>query len=412
MGNILLKTTTLTILSSSLLIASGWRLPESSAKSTALSGAYIANANGADATYYNPANISFNPNIAQVELSLTNVNLKKIQYTDNITPLYNGDSKEENTLIPTLFLTSASYDDPKLRYGFSITVPGGLTKRWDEAYAKTFAQEFSLRIIEFNPTAAYLLNSNLSIGGGLRVIYSDGIVKSDGGTSKPIKRDLEGTTVEFGYNLALAYKPTDTTNLSFTYRSNVDLKEDGNAKLYLSGTKVFDGGANVTVPLPAALSVAYSFKIENTTFEIEADRTYWSSYEELDFEYDSAIPAALVPYFDLAKERDWKDTNAYRIGITHKLDDTVTMMIGFSKDGNPIPDKAVSFESPDYNSNTYSAGFDYNLDDKSSFGFAYLFSKKKDRSVTNYLSDGTTYIDGTLTNSEAHLLTLSYRVDF
>lgn len=408
----LLKITTITALSSSLLLASGWRLPESSSKSTALSGAYIANSNGADATYYNPANMAFNPSQAQMEIGLTNIILPRMKYNGTNTSVLDGKTEEESTLIPTLFLTSSDYGSD-LRYGFSITVPGGLTRRWGTPYQKAFAQEFSLKIIELNPTVSYKISDNFAIGGGLRAIYSEGIVKSDGtDVGKAAKRDLEGQTIEYGYNVALAYKPTQNSNLSLTYRSNVDLEEDGNAELYLSGTKVYDGGAGVTVPLPAALSIAYAFTIGKTTIEIEADRTYWSKYENLDFTYDSSVPLALQAAFDDAKPRDWKDTDAYRLGITHEFSETFTAMFGYSDDGNPIPDHAVSFESPDYNSNTYSFGFDYSLNKSSTFGFGYLYSEKDDRTVTNQSYDGSTYLDGTLSNAKVHIITLGYRVDF
>jgi long-subunit fatty acid transport protein len=87
-------------------------------------------------------------------------------------------------------------------------------------------------------------------------------------------------------------------------------------------------------------------------------------------------------------------------------------MVGYSKDGNAIPDKAVSFESPDYNSNTYSAGFDYELDKQSSFGFGYLYSKKDDRTTSNTNPDGTPYINGTISGVTAHLISVAYRSSF
>jgi long-subunit fatty acid transport protein len=87
-------------------------------------------------------------------------------------------------------------------------------------------------------------------------------------------------------------------------------------------------------------------------------------------------------------------------------------MLGYSLDGNPIPDSSVSFESSDYNSNTYSFGFDYNLNKKSSIGFGYLYSQKNDRSTKNTNEDGTSYIDGTISNVKAHLVSLAYRRAF
>jgi long-chain fatty acid transport protein len=413
MKNILLKTTTLSILTSSLLMASGWRIPESSSKSVALSGAYVANANGADTTYYNPANMSFNENALQVEIGLMLAKLEKIKYVDNNDASRNGDSIAENTLIPSIFITSKPYFEGKVRYGFSITVPGGLTKRWDDAYQKTYAEKFSLKIIEFNPTVSYMVSPKLSLGLGLRTIYSEGVVQSDGtDDGKAAIRDMTGSTIEYGYNLALAYKPNNKSNISLTYRSNVDLNEEGNAKLYLSGNKVYDGGASVTVPLPAVLAIAYAYKInDKTTIELEFDRTYWSTYKNLDFDYKSEIPQALKSAFDDPKARNWKDTNAFRIGLTHKYNDDLTFMVGYSDDGSPIPESSVSFESPDYNSNTYSLGLDYNINEKSSLGFGYLYSVKDNRKVTN-TSDDLTYLDGELSNMKAHLISVAYRKTF
>jgi long-chain fatty acid transport protein len=406
MKNILLKAG-LTILSSSIVFASGWRIPEQSARSVALSGAYVANANGADAAYNNPANMSFNPDIIQAEMSNMYIHLTSINYKDNRNSFYDGNSKKEDFFIPTLFLSSKDYDG--IRYGFASSAPGGLSKRWDTPYQKTYAQEFSLRIVELNPSISYKVSSNLSVAGGLRVIYSDGIVKSDGtSVGKPIIRDMEGRTIKFGYNLALAYKPNDLTNLSLTYRSNVDLKEKGGAELYLSGTKVYDGGSSVQVPLPAVLAIAYSYKINNTTVEFEYDKTYWSKYKNLDFEYDSTIPVALQAYFDAPKEKNWKDANAFRVGITHKYSDKLTLMGGFAIDKNPVPESSSSFELPDSNGKLYSLGFDYELESGENIGFGYLFDKKESRTIKN--DDGS--VDGTFSNASAHLFSVAYRKTF
>ena len=48
-----IKVATLLSLSAATLLASGYRIPEQSLNSTALSAAYVASANGADASYMN-----------------------------------------------------------------------------------------------------------------------------------------------------------------------------------------------------------------------------------------------------------------------------------------------------------------------------------------------------------------------
>jgi len=381
--NLIFKTTVLTILSSSVVIASGWKIPAQSASSAALSGAYIANANGADTAYFNPANISFNSNINQAEISAMYIGLTSVDYRDNRTITYDGHSKEEQFIIPTVFITTRDYKNNGVRYGFSITAPAGLTKRWDDPFAKTFAQEFSLKIIELNPVVSYRVNSNFSIGAGLRVVYSNGVVKSDGYIDVDkdgipdtrVSRDMDGNTIEYGYNLALTYKPNDISNLSATYRSNISLNEKGDAKLYYNGIESYSGSASVSVPLPAVLAIAYSYKFTKTTVEFEYDKTYWSKYKTLNFEYGSTVTnPVLDAVFDAPIDKNWKDSNSYRIGVTHQYNDKLTLMAGFAIEKSPIPIKTVGFELPGSDAKLYSIGANYKFDNRNSIGFGYIYT--------------------------------------
>jgi long-chain fatty acid transport protein len=390
------KTILLSTLTTSLLLASAYRLPESSVNSTALSGAYIANANGADAAYYNPANMAFNEDRSQIEGAVTYINLSKIKYTDDRNPLFNGHTETENLFAPSLFFSSKSYNG--LRYGFSLNVPGGLSKRWKSPYPQLFAEEFTLKIIEMAPSIAYKVNDQFAIGGGVRLIYSEGVVKSDGvpitvaskgAVNKPAARDMEADTIEYGYNLALTYKPIENMSVAATYRSNVDLNYEGNAKLYLSGTKLYDGGASVEVPLPAVASLAFSYDFENTTVEIEWDRTFWSEYKALDFQFKDSVPRALQEAYDAPKPRDWEDTDAYRLGITHKLDSKLTLMGGVAYDENPEPEKNVGFELPDSDALIFSGGFTYAYTPDMTLGASLLYDSKDKRTVHNDSVSGT-----------------------
>ncbi len=111
-------------------LASGYRIPEQSVNSTARAGGYVAHTPGADATYFNPANMAWLDPKAQVEANATWIHLTSIEYTDSRTSLYHGDSEKENFLVPTLFAVSPDYNG--LRAGFSFTAPGGLSKRWQD----------------------------------------------------------------------------------------------------------------------------------------------------------------------------------------------------------------------------------------------------------------------------------------
>ncbi|MDD4505269.1 MAG: porin [Sulfurospirillaceae bacterium] len=404
----IVKVATLLSLSAATLLASGYRIPEQSLDSVALSAAYIAAANGADASYYNPANMSFMENGALMEAAFTYINLPKITYKDMASSLYSGDSKEEHFFVPTMHYVSPMMGD--WRYGLSIVAPAGLSKRWDERFPKATAEEFTLKVIEVNPTASYRVSDQFSLGFGLRGVYTDGIVKSDAsGLGSPAKRNLTGDSIDFGYNLALSYKPTKDLVLSSTYRSKVDLTVQGDATL-VSG--LYKGGASVTIPLPASLALAAAYTMDKTTVELVFERTYWSSYKNLDFNYDVDLTATAMAAFDRHIPKNWKDANAYRIGVSHQYSDALKLMAGFAIDKTPVPSNTLGFELPDSDAKLYSVGFEYKISQNMKMGLAYLYDDKDSRTVTNRSGTNTTAPYGTFTDASAHLVTASLKYKF
>ena len=406
---------TLSIITSSFLVAGAYKVPEQSLNSMALGAAYTAHTSGADSAYFNPANMVFEESDKQLmEAGLTLVHLPENEFSGyqalSATEVHeaNGESKIENLTIPYLHYVSNPIG--KIRWGASLTVPGGLSKRWDSDYQKLFAQEFTLKIIEFNPVLSYRVSDNFALGGGVRVIYSEGKVYSDGNqVGKPIKREMEGDTVEYGYNLATTYKPTEDINLAMTYRSNINLKEEGEANLYIGGVgKQYS--ADVTVPLPASLNLAISKTwLDKFTLEFDYERTYWSKYKSLDFNYGSPIQAPLVGPFDDPKAKNWKDTNTFRLGATIKMD-KITYMMAYAKDETPIPKEYINYELPDSDGEIFSMGVRVESNDNLSWGFAYLHDEKE--SITLKPGENKNGIIGTFSGGGADLFTMGMSYKF
>jgi len=393
----MVKVATLLSLSAATLLASGYRIPEQSLNSVALSAAYVAGANGADASYYNPANMSFMENGAFTEVAMTYINLPKVNYTDALSSR-DGDSKEEQFLMPNLHYVSPKMGD--WRYGLSITAPAGLSKRWNEAYQMRTAEEFTLKVIEVNPTASYLVTDQFSVGFGLRGVYSSGTISAV--RAGVYENNMDADSIDFGYNLAMSYKPIQDLTLAATYRSKVDLTVKGDAETTWFGTAQ-NGGVKTHIPLPASLALAAAYTINKTTAEFVFERTYWSSYDSLDFQFDNAVAETNL---GTVKPKNWKDVNAYRIGISHQYSDALKLMAGFAIDKSPAPDSTLGFELPDSDAKLYSVGFEYKLTQNLKAGLAYLYDKKEDRTVNN----GT--VNGTFSDSAAHLVTASFKYKF
>jgi long-chain fatty acid transport protein len=410
--------TALSIAASTLLVAGGYKIPEQSLNSMALGAAYVAHTDGADTNYFNPANMSFMDGDKQyMELGATLAHLPPITYT--LVDPYSGESESENIPIPFFHYVSKAYGD--LRWGVSLTAPGGLSKRWYSPAQKAYAEEFTLKVVELNPSLSYRINDQFSVAGGVRVIYSEGIVKSNGDAMSLIlqnpqanvARDMEGDTVEFGYNLALTYRPMDDMSLAVTYRSNVDLNEEGTAILSAGGATMYDGDASVSVPLPAALNIAVS-KTWNDRFTLEFvyERTFWSEYETLDFQYATPI-GPLTPAFDTPIPKEWSDTNTFRIGATVKMDNKFTVMMGFALDETPVPVKTIGFELPDSDAKIFSMGFRYQQTDALSWGLALLYDSKDPLSLTWGVADNPILAyGGSFGGGGAYLTTVGFSYEF
>jgi long-chain fatty acid transport protein len=378
-------------------MAGGYKIPEQSLNSMALGAAYVAHTEGADTNYYNPANMSFMDEKSYVEGAVTLAHLPSNVYSYG--PL-SGESKVENILIPNMHYVSKPMGD--FRWGVSLTAPAGLTKRWETAFQKASAEEFTLKNIELNPTIAYKVNDSISLAAGVRIVYSEGVVKSDSTdanatadaipgfpSSVPIaSRDMKGDTIEFGYNVALAYKPTSDINLAVTYRSKIDLNEEGTAKIsayvpdYSSVVTLYNDDASVQVPLPAAINIAVSKTWqEKFTLEFNYERTYWSAYKELDFEYTGTDASNVPTSFDDPIAKNWKDTNTYRIGATVKMDNKITAMMGFAIDETPAQLDTLGYELPDSDAKIFSMGFRYQQTESLSWGAAFLYDSKESISM-------------------------------
>ena len=395
-----MRSTFIFLLLGSTLFGGGYKIPETSLNSVALGAANVAHANGADAAYYNPANMAFMSNEAVIEGNLIYIGLSDINYKGSYTSSlgatsgYDIDSKRENFIIPSLHYVSQDISGARL--GVSLVSPAGLSKRWQDAPAVYSSEEFTLKTVELNPSVAFKVSENIGVALGLRAIYTDGVVKS---TSPIASRDMSGDSIDFGYNLALSYKPTSALEFALTYRSKVDLTSKGEATLfYRDMTNSFGGGAgttysstssaSVSVPVPALLNIAAAYTFASkTTLELVYERNYWSVYKELDFNYGSGVNPVTNIVFGTPVAKNFKDSDTFRLGITQELD-ALKLMGGMVIDKSPVPNETIGFELPDSDSLSLSMGVRYQINDSLNIGLAALYSMREDRDVSNASIDG------------------------
>ncbi|MEW6518712.1 MAG: outer membrane protein transport protein [Thermodesulfobacteriota bacterium] len=403
------------IMAAGTVHASGYRIPEQSINGVSLSNAYIAHTEGPDTAYYNPANMGWQEDRWQLEASASYINLLHIEYTDSRNSALDGSSKTENIVIPMFHAVSPDYSN--FRFGFSFVVPYGLSKRWDDTFPRTSAEEFTLQVFEANPSLSYKFCDWFGLAAGARLLHttgnkvkSSGFIDIDPGPGvayASLSRDMDGDSTDLGYNLALTIKPTREWNIAATYRSEVDMGLTGTATLRTDTFpfNTYHGDARLDVVTPAVLTISTSYTFfDQTTVELTWDKTYWSEYEQLDFNYNGfLVNPILFTAFDQPKEKNWRDSNAYRIGITHKCTDRFTAMLGFAYDETPIPSDTLGFELPDSDALLFSFGGRYRVNEQLELGGAYLLDDKKTRSIH---TANSSQINGRFEDAGAHVVTL------
>ena len=399
-------------IAASTLMASGYKIPEQSLNSTALAGAYVSNTSAADAAYYNPANMAFMSSKKHLELNAMYIHLNPVDFSGQVggQPAHTAQSASEDFIIPQMYLVAAPMGESEdVRLGLSVNAPAGLSKRWPDGVQAIMAEEFTLKVIEINPSLSYRIMDNLAIAGGIRFIYSEGVIKTEPHPLDVQQRqmDLEGSSWDIGYNLALSYKPFDMWGMALTYRSNVNLTEEGGQAMDHPMYGPISLPATVSVPLPATLTVATDVDVtDSTNIELVYERAFWSAYDELDIRVmDQSVNPTGLP-----TPKNWKDSNTIRLGLTQGLGESINLMFGLVYDQTPVPDESLGFELPDSDGYIGSVGARWAVNEELDLGAAILYDKKEDRFIA--AADNDNGIDGTFSGSGAVMVSVGLGYKF
>lgn len=198
-----------------------------------------------------------------------------------------------------------------------------------------------------------------------------------------------------GFNLGTVYELDENNRFGLSYRYSPEFKAKD------------DYGQEITLPLPDIAEFSGFHKIENTQFAVHYSVQWigWSAFDKIDFENLSssrstiaALQAKLTGGV-FGKKYEWQDGWHYSIGGTYYLNSDWTLRAGYMYDTS-AQDSLTSISVPDSDRQWLSAGFTYNIDDKSNvdFGFTYLMGKdvgvKEDSAGT--LLTATTHADAIL----------------
>lgn len=434
----------------SQVFAAGFQIQEQSVTylGTAYSGT-AALAEDATTGFYNPAGLTRIPD-GQIVLSgiviQGDFELNATSATNPLgLPLGSGDANPGTVVgIPTFHL--AKRLDERWVFGFNITVPFGLSSKYDsDDIARYLATESTLQSTDIGFSIAYQPLPCFSIAAGPDVVFTQ--VTLNAQTLNPVTDEdgfqrNKGDGFGYAWHAGALWEPTENTRVGVNWRSNVNTHIDGNTEsvglvsfspFTISGLQneyyMSQVDAQVTLPETATVSLYHRFAAAPCLAVLaDISWTNWSRFHTLKLRYDRPLPtniplpgrqqfALLTPDTDTAE--NFRDARRFALGFTYTHDDCWLFRIGGSYDETPVRNEFRTLRLPDSNRYWLAVGgaYTYNKAWRIDFGYAHLFFN--DAALTEHAPFGgqsnTPLTAATLQgdfNSSANLLGLQVRYDF
>jgi len=393
--------------------AAGFAVSEKSVKGlgSAFAGG-AASAEDASTVYYNPAGMVRLPGI-QVDAGLSAI-AYSFEATDKGSPTAipglnltggNGGDGGMTKVIPGFFYTQSINES--LTAGIGITAPFGLGTEYEAGWVGRYHTiKSDVLTIDINPSIAYRINDQVSIGVGISAQYLDAELSNaiDFGTAAvpllgpQVAQQLDGKATltaddwAYGFDLGILFEISEATRIGVSYRSKMEYEVEGDAKFEIpaaaapiaaaAGYADTTGSANIDMPGSLSASLYHEF---DNGFALMADLTWmnWSVLEELRVKFGNGADDNVTTF-------SWDDTWRMAVGAAKAINDQLTIRCGLAYDPTPIPNPNVRTPRvPDSDRTWISLGGSYKLSETMGLDFGYT-----------YIMSGSTTIEKTPTGED------------
>jgi len=353
-------------------MAAGFALIEQSASQmgNAFAGG-SAIANDASTIYFNPAGLT---RIPHQFVGAAHVVMPSAEFSGSATDIFgspisgsDGGDAGERGVIPNLYYALPLNDG--FVFGLGINVPFGLATEYNDDWVGRYhAIKSEVTTVNINPSLAYQVNPEFSIGVGVNAQYIDaeltqaidqgslciptaiaGGVPAAGAAAfcagnglTPQGNDgfgkVTGDDWSVGINIGFLFEPTEDTRVGLAYRSEMEHSLRGDAKFkgthpFFAANNLFiksDVEADVNLPATVSLSVYHDV---NTQWSVMADATWtgWESFDELRIKYDNPAQP------DSVTDESWNNSMRYALGVDYRHNSQWTFRGGLAFDESPIP---------------------------------------------------------------------------
>jgi len=373
MKKILLTVTGLCISTSA--ISGGYRVALQGQQALGMGHTGVAMTESAEVVFFNPAAMSFLESDSNIVAGITLIS-SDTEYQNAQT---NTSAKTDNPIGTPVGLYYTTKIDEKMSFGLGLYTPYGNIVEWEKDWAgSNLVNNIELKAIYIQPTISYKVNDQYSVGLGLSYITGDVEFNRNLNTSTVDENgDRTNVTVkangvsDWNFNLGVLAKPTDDLSVGINYRSEATMAARNESATFnnvpssLQSTLTSPTKFNADLVLPAELTVGVAYDLDTkTTLAFDFNRTFWGAYESLDIDFANGQSSV--------NARNYKNSNIFRFGAQHELDETIVLRGGIYFDKTPVQSGYFAPETPRNDSVGLTAGGSYAVNKQLDLDFSLL----------------------------------------
>ena len=399
---------------------------EQGTKAMGMAGAFTAQADDPSAMFHNAAGLAFQHE-RDFALGVTYIRSLEADLVGADPFPGAGYTAEQETL--SEFPPHAYWVEPlslNWTFGLGVNAPFGLTTEWQDPTGfrgRFLSRRAALQAVDVNPTFGWQVTPTFGIGFGGIARFSSVELERHVPVFNPLTQtfadvatlELDGSLDNegFGWNAGLLHKATSRFTWGLSYRSEIDIDYEGDARLTQNPTGTpfdllvrqqlpFDADFPVetAIAFPDMISLGLAYVVTPAVLvELDLNRTGWSSFEELPIVFPgNQLPSQTIP-------QRYDDANHYRLGLRFDTSRVSQWRAGVVFDETPQPEEAVSPLLPDADRWGFTLGYGHQGGVDFDVALMYLIFDERTRDQSFLGEEASTFF-GTY-NQEAVLLGLT-----
>ncbi|TKJ75103.1 aromatic hydrocarbon degradation protein [Pseudomonas sp. CFBP13508] len=306
--------------------------------------------------------------------------------------------------------------DERSSIGFGMYGNFGLAVDYDDDWAgRYFTQESAILGVSFQPTYAYKITDDLSVGLGPRFMlgyFRTEVAVNNNvlglGNAEDGQLRYKDTDWGTGANVGVLYNLNERTKLGLAWTSTIklkfedqpELKKITNPLLRLALNRLDADQLNVDMNVPQTVTTSVSYQLDpQWTLLGSLGWQDWSDFGKVGVEVDTDLGST-----SRTAQRQYKDTWHASIGAQHQINPKLRWNVGLGYDSSAVDDKDRTVDNPMNEAWRLATGVSYALQDDVDVHMSYTLIYLGDMDVQQTKARSGGSVSGEYKNAALHVL--------